>query len=36
MYCSNIALKFVNYPFVVLSKSAKIMPGMKFMFIYVS
>lgn len=26
MYCSNIALKFVNYPFVVLSKSAKIMP----------
>jgi hypothetical protein len=27
MYCSNFALKFVNYPFVVLSKSAKIMPG---------
>jgi len=26
MYCSNYALKFVNYPFVVLSKSAKIMP----------
>lgn len=27
MYCSNYALKFVNYPFMVLSKSAKIMPG---------
>lgn len=27
MYCSNFALKYVNYPFVVLSKSAKIMPG---------
>lgn len=27
MFCSNYALKFVNYPFVVLSKSAKIMPG---------
>eukprot|EP00347_Sterkiella_histriomuscorum_P004006 403362113 len=26
MYCSNFALKYVNYPFVVLSKSAKIMP----------
>ena len=27
MYCSNFALKFADYPFVVLSKSAKIMPG---------
>ena len=27
MYCSNFALKFVDYPFVVLAKSAKIMPG---------
>jgi hypothetical protein len=26
MFCSNFALKFVNYPFVVLAKSAKIMP----------
>ena len=26
MYCSNFALKFVNYPFVVLAKSAKILP----------
>mmetsp|Transcript_56583 Transcript_56583/g.77903 ORF Transcript_56583/g.77903 Transcript_56583/m.77903 type:complete len:85 (-) Transcript_56583:626-880(-) len=26
MYCSNFALKFVNYPFMVLAKSAKIMP----------
>jgi solute carrier family 35 (UDP-galactose transporter), member B1 len=26
MFCSNAALKFVNYPFVVLAKSAKIMP----------
>lgn len=26
MYCSNLALKFVNYPFMVLAKSAKIMP----------
>lgn len=26
MFCSNFALKFVNYPLVVLSKSAKIMP----------
>jgi UDP-galactose transporter B1 len=26
MYCSNFALKFVSYPFVVLAKSAKILP----------
>lgn len=26
MYCSNFALKFVNYPFMVLAKSAKILP----------
>eukprot|EP00350_Pseudokeronopsis_sp_OXSARD2_P004246 CAMPEP_0170540608 /NCGR_PEP_ID=MMETSP0211-20121228/584_1 /TAXON_ID=311385 /ORGANISM="Pseudokeronopsis sp., Strain OXSARD2" /LENGTH=127 /DNA_ID=CAMNT_0010843081 /DNA_START=403 /DNA_END=786 /DNA_ORIENTATION=+ len=26
MYCSNFSLKFVNYPFMVLAKSAKIMP----------
>lgn len=26
MYCSNFALKYVNYPFMVLAKSAKIMP----------
>lgn len=26
MYCSNFALKYVDYPFVVLAKSAKIMP----------
>ena len=25
-YCSNSALKFVNYPFTVLAKSAKILP----------
>ena len=25
MYCSNFALKFVNYPFMVLAKSAKIL-----------
>ena len=25
-YCSNFALKFVSYPFVVLAKSAKILP----------
>lgn len=31
MYCSNEALKFVNYPFMVLAKSAKIMPG-KFIY----
>jgi hypothetical protein len=30
MYCSNFALKYVNYPFMVLSKSAKIMPGKRF------
>jgi UDP-galactose transporter B1 len=26
MFCSNFALKFVSYPFVVLAKSAKILP----------
>ena len=26
MYCSNFALKFVNYPFMALAKSAKILP----------
>lgn len=26
MYCSNFALKFVSYPFVILAKSAKILP----------
>jgi solute carrier family 35 (UDP-galactose transporter), member B1 len=26
MFCSNFALKYVSYPFVVLSKSAKILP----------
>jgi UDP-galactose transporter B1 len=26
MYCSNFALKYVSYPFVVLAKSAKILP----------
>lgn len=26
MYCSNFALKFVSYPFMVLAKSAKVMP----------
>lgn len=35
MYCSNFALKFVNYPFVVLAKSAKIMPGMIFFILFV-
>ena len=28
MYCSNFAMKLVNYPFVILAKSAKIMPVM--------
>lgn len=27
MYCSNFALKFVDYPFLVLAKSAKILPS---------
>ena len=26
MFCSNYALKFVNYPFMALAKSAKILP----------
>ena len=26
MFCSNFALRYVSYPFVVLSKSAKILP----------
>jgi hypothetical protein len=26
MGCSNYALKFVNYPFMVLAKSAKVIP----------
>ena len=26
MYCSNFALKFVDYPFMALAKSAKILP----------
>lgn len=26
MFCSNFALKYVSYPFVVLAKSAKILP----------
>ena len=26
MYCSNFALCFVNYPFMALAKSAKILP----------
>jgi len=26
MYCSNTALKYVSFPFMVLSKSAKILP----------
>lgn len=26
MFCSNFALRFVSYPFVVLAKSAKILP----------
>lgn len=35
MFCSNVALKFVSYPFVVLSKSAKIIPGKVFNHIFV-
>jgi hypothetical protein len=27
MFCSNFALKFVDYPFLVLAKSAKILPS---------
>lgn len=26
MFCSNYSLKFVNYPFMVLAKSAKVLP----------
>ena len=26
MYCSNFALKFVNFPLMALAKSAKILP----------
>ena len=26
VYCSNLALSFVNYPFMALAKSAKILP----------
>lgn len=26
MFCSNYSIKFVNYPFMVLAKSAKVLP----------